>query len=1111
MNIQVGDVIRGSVFPEPVKVLGISHIGSTLVKLEAVGISSKKFYEPVLNIDELSALTRASECDVRFTGNPEQVFLYLEAARIRNAFQFDPLYGVSVSQVDPLPHQIEAVYHYILKNPIIRFLLADDPGAGKTIMAGLLLKELKYRGLVNRVLIIAPGHLREQWMREMKERFQETFTIVDRGVMNASWGQNVWTDRAQVITSLDFAKQDDVMFALKDSSWDLVIVDEAHKMSATRYGEKVNKTARYQFGELISQITKHLLFLTATPHRGDPENFRLFLDLLQPGFFANTDILASSIRDRDNPLFLRRLKEDLRGFDGAPLFPPRHVETVKYWLSDKEKELYNAVTKYVGEHFDKALKKDKRNVAFALTILQRRLASSTRAIRKSLERRRDRLEELYRKGQLYYETGYTEDALEDMEESERWQKEQELLEKVTSADTLEELKREIDSLSGLVALAREVEKAEVETKLVRLKEVVEEMRLRETDTKLLIFTESRDTMEYLAEKIAKEWHYTVTTIHGGMNMDARIRAEHEFRNRAQIMVATEAAGEGINLQFCWLVVNYDIPWNPNRLEQRTGRVHRYGQIHEVHIYNMVAIDTKEGKILNTLFEKLDRMRHHLGSDRVFDVIGDVLPGTSLKDLIVEAISNQRTMDEILAEIDRVPDEEAVKRVRETTMEALATKHIDLGRILGEQRLAIENRLVPEYIEKFFVRAAQALGLRMEKRTDGLWRIPVVPFEIRNQPYTFRSKHGEVAREYLKVSFDKETSYKTQAEFVSAGHPLMEAVLETVMTKFASDASSGTVFIDPDGRKDGLLWFMTGEVRDKRGDVAGRRLFCIYQSANGGLFSVNPSLVWDLKPALRPDEKAGVGGIPIHKEDVTAFALENHLLPYRDELLEQRKRDAAVKEKYGLSSLDYMILESEGKLADYETKKLKGENVPDVTLIQERRRREDLQRKKERLLEDIETETRLYPSEPEVLAVVRVLPGSLPEEMKSDEEIEAVGMKVAMEYEKDQGRNPEDVSSKALGYDIRSLDAQGGYRYIEVKARAGIGAVTLTLNEWVMANRLGGEYWLYVVERAADNPVLYLIQDPAANLKPEEEIEIVRYVVRDWRDKAFRTKKGAMAG
>ncbi len=1107
MSLQPGDIITGSIFSEPVKVLAYRTISPSLTKIEAVGLHSKRYYDPILNPAELAALTKSSEQHLEFTGEAENVFLFLEGMRVRNAFQFDPLYGVSISQIHPLPHQIEAVYHHILKNPNIRFLLADDPGAGKTIMAGLLFKELKYRGLVNRVLIVVPGHLKDQWLREMKERFGEKFLVVDRGVMNASWGQNIWTENNQIITSLDFAKQEDVMFALKDSSWDLVIVDEAHKMSAYRYGDKISKTARYQFGELISQITKYLLFLTATPHRGDPENFRLFLDLLQPGFFASSEMLAASIQNKDNPLFLRRLKEDLRNFDNAPLFPPRQVETVKYKLSEAEMELYNAVTTYVEQNFNKALQKEKRNVTFALTILQRRLASSVRAARKSLERRRDRLQELYKKGQLLQDLGYTEDYVEDLEENIRWQKEEELLEKLTSAETLEELKEEIEKLDELVLLAKEVEKQEIETKLKRLKEVVEEERLRETGTKLLIFTESRDTLEYLAEKIGKKWGYSVATIHGGMGMDARIRAEHEFKNRAQVMVATEAAGEGINLQFCWLMVNYDIPWNPNRLEQRMGRIHRYGQRNEVHIYNLVAADTREGRILEKLFEKLNRMREHLGSDRVFDVIGDILPGVSLKDLILEAIAGRRTMEEILAEIERVPDEEAILRVKEATMEALATRHLDLSRIIGDQRIARENRLVPEYIEKFFLRAAQKLEIKCEKRQDGFWRVSSVPFEVRNQPYEFKIKYGEVHREYLKVAFDKEAAFNAQAEFVTMGHPLMEAVLETVFKKYQQDAARGAVFIDPDGRKNGLLWFLTGEIKDGRGEVAGRRLLCIYQAVDGRFSSVNPSVIWDLKPR---DEGGPVeqetAALSTSKEDVIAFALNHQLLPYREELLQQRQRDAALKEKYGLRSIESMILESEAKLADYETRKIKGENIPEVTIIQESRKREELEQKKIRLQDEIRAQTSLYPSEPEVLAVIRVLPGvSLPDGMASDESIEQVGMELAMRYEREQGREPEDVSAQALGYDIRSVDAAGNCRYIEVKARAKSGAIALTPNEWLLANRLGDEYWLYIVEQAATAPVLYTLQNPAAHLKPEEVVEIVRYVVKDWRNVARRAE------
>lgn len=470
MEINQGDILKSSFWPEKVRVLSSKSIGPDQLRIEAAGQETSRFYNPILSDIDLQEVEIIQDNELCFTAEGEALFLYFEASRIRNAFQFDPLYALNVSQINPLPHQIEAVYHYILQNPKIRFLIADDPGAGKTVMAGLLLKELKYRGLIERTLIVVPGHLKDQWLREMKEKFLENFSIVYRSTVNAHWGQNVFEDSNQLIVSLDFAKQDDVTHALKDSRWDLVIVDEAHKMSAYSYGDKVSKTQRYYLGEILSNISNFLLFMTATPHRGDPENFRLFLNLLESGLFANTNMLNESIQNQDNPLFLRRLKEDMRDFDNSPIFPPRRVETIKYTLGEDEKGLYNKVTEYVQNYFNQALAKEKRNVAFALTVLQRRLASSVYAIRTSLERRYKRLNELYEKGQMIQEAGYyDEESIEDLEERERWKKEEELLEKLTSAETLEDLKDEINKLSDLVQHAREVEKLESETKLVELK------------------------------------------------------------------------------------------------------------------------------------------------------------------------------------------------------------------------------------------------------------------------------------------------------------------------------------------------------------------------------------------------------------------------------------------------------------------------------------------------------------------------------------------------------------------------------------------------------------------------------------------------------------------
>jgi len=1110
-SLKVGDVIEGPFWPERVKVVSFKRVGNSM-GVSGVGLQTNKYYSNILSKDDVSKIKIIEMKRRDFSFDPESFFLVIEGKRIRLAHQFDPLYAVNVSQIDPLPHQIDAVYFHILRNPKIRFLLADDPGAGKTIMAGLLLKELKQRGLVNRILIVVPGHLKDQWIRELKEKFGETFRFIDRAVMEASWGRNIWLEENQAITSMDFAKQDDVMLSLSEANWDLVIVDEAHKLAAYEYGEKITKTQRYKLGELLSKNSTFLLFLTATPHRGDPSNFRLFLDLLEPGFFATNELLMESIRNKDNPLFLRRLKEDLKKFDGTPIFPPRKVHTIKYRLSEDEKRLYNEVTNYVEKYYNKALtieeERRKRNVTFALLILQRRLASSVRAVRKSLERRREKLAELLDKGTLIQEVGYaSEEVFEDMPEQERWRLEEELLGKLTSSKTLDELREEIEKLDDLIRIAKEVERKEIETKLNELKRVMEIEKLKEKSEKLLIFTESKDTLEYLVDKL-RDWGYSVTYIHGDMNLDKRIAAEHEFKETAQIMVSTEAGGEGINLQFCWLMVNYDIPWNPNRLEQRMGRIHRYGQQYEVHIYNLVAVDTKEGRILEKLLTKLEIIGEQMG--KVFDVIGDVvsayLPtGKTLQDLIVEAITNRRSLDEILSDFEKIPDEEAIRRAREAALEGLATRHIDFTRILGEMRVAKENRLVPEYIEKFFIKASEKLGLNVERRKDGFWRITNVPYELRNVSYNFKIKYGVVFKEYGKISFDKEQAFKGQAEFVAPGHPLIEAIIDKIFEKYGNEIERGAVFFDPSCNLDGYIWFLEGEINDGSGTMAGKRIFALYQDRQNIIRQVPPSIIWDLKPA----NHAPVNVIQefIENEDnIVAFAIENVLTEYLNEIRTQREHDAEIKRKYGIKSLTDLILQQEIKLIDYETKKAKGIEIPEVVIQNETRKRDELYRKREELEKRINAETHLTLSPPKILGVIAVAPiPQTEDELKEDRETEEIGMRIAIDFEKAQGRIPEDVSLQNLGFDIRSRTSNGEFRYIEVKARAKEGKIALTPNEWLMAHRLGNDYWLYVITNTKTKPELYTIQNPASKLKPNEEIEIVRYIVNkeEWKNVAKR--------
>jgi len=1092
-EIKENTVLQGSRWNEPIRVIKAERHSEYTV-ISAVGLNTKQYYYELLLPEDLYEIQILPEAEFPdFSGDPDVFFLGIEAHRIRLAYEFDPYNAVNISQIDPLPHQIDAVYNCILRKPRIRFLLADDPGGGKTIMAGLVLKELKYRGVVRRTLIVVPGHLKFQWQREMKDKFREFFEIIDRDVVNAYWGKNVWADKNQCITSMDFAKQEDILDALREVSWDLVIVDEAHKMAAYVYGEKVDRTERYKLGQVLSKNSSHLLFLTATPHKGDPENFRMLLSLLEPDMFVNMSILNKSIAQKENPLYIRRLKEDLKDFDGKPLFPPRYVHTIKYGLSRPEKRLYEAVTEYVMNYYRKAIERENRNVALALLILQRRLASSVRAIRKSLERRRERLKEMYDQKSVIGEEILIPEDIEDLPEYERW-KYEEKVEKLTLAKDLDELKQEIDELDILVKLAKEVEAMETETKLTELKKVMDTLNLQEEgNKKLLVFSEFKDTMDYLVEKL-RSWGYKVTFIHGGMDQDRRIAAEGEFRRESQIMVATEAAGEGINLQFCWLMVNYDIPWNPVRLEQRMGRIHRYGQRNEVHIYNMVSVDTTEGQILDRLFEKLELMRIQLGSDRVFDVIGEIFEGISLEQLIKDALANKRTIDEILATIEAIPDKELIDRIRKATAEGLATKHIDLSKIRQERQKAEENRLVPEYIESFFLKGFPRFGGVVEKRHDGFYRIIKVPADLRNISIEFKNAYGTVDKNYPKISFKKEEALSGEAEFVAPGHPLLEAVVERVLEQFKQLGGRGSVFLDPGGRLEGLIWFMQGEIRDGLNNVVGRRLFAIYQDKAGDIKEVPSSLLWDLKPASEniPDE---IRIMARDKESIVSYVISTVLQDYKKELQESRAREIEIKKKYGLESLNMLVSESTRKILEYRMKEVKEGKDMSLSINREEEEKERLLKRRDELLRNVELERSLKLSPPAILGVVAVIPSPVKREevMEESGEVEEAGMRVAIEYELKHGRKPEDVHLQNLGFDIRSTGA-GETRYIEVKARATEGRIALTPNEWMAAQRFRDDYWLYIVTNTLKDPELHIIRNPVESLKPIEEVEVVRYII-----------------
>lgn len=1101
MQIQRGDTVQGHRWPEPVEVNHVEHVGD-YIRLIGVTLHSRQHIDQLIHPDEISTL-KVSKLTTSFTAPPTDIFLCLEAKRYRYASLYDPLLAMNTSKIEPLPHQIEAVYGYVLRLPRIRFLIADDPGAGKTIMAGLIIKELKLRQLVSRILIVVPGHLKDQWRRELRERFEERFTIIDRSFLDAFYAENAWEREAQIITSIDFAKQDSVISSLSSSHFDLVIVDEAHKMSAYQYGDKLTKTGRYKLGEILSQISEHLLFLTATPHKGDPENFRLFLDLLEPGFFATAEMLYESILQKDNPLFIRRIKEDLKDFDGKPLFLPRHVRTLSFDLgknSPHEKDIYNELSKYVNTQYNKALTRDKkRNVAFALVILQRRFASSMYALLRSLERRKKRLLELLEGPQEppKHAQDFDFEEIEDLSEADRW-KEEEIWETLSVAENREELLKEIETLERLSQMARDVIGNEGELKLRELKDTITKLDTKFPGEKIIIFTESRDTLEYLQKRIVS-WGHTVSTIHGGMRLEERIETEKIFKNDTQILVATEAAGEGINLQFCHLMINYDIPWNPNRLEQRMGRIHRYGQTKEVYIFNLVAEDTREGKVLKRVFEKIDEIKNALGSDKVFDVLSEVIRGKNLATLLVEAAANTRNIDEILSEIEIDVDEKYVASVKEKLGESLATHYIDFTSIKEMADRAREYRLIPEYTQAFFETAFSLAGGKYKTRKDGFINIQTVPMVIRDiaREDTFKKSFGTLLRKYPKVTFDKEIAFKTSdAEFISFGHPLFEATLEWVEQSLSEKLKIGGTFEDPDGIMDGFAVFYEGEIKDGRGNVAGKRLFPFFVDRESGEVKyLNPAFVWDLARdnTIQSPQTFSQDNIEQLRKKVLN-ALIPELEKYKESLAQERKRQASIKEKYGIKSLEHLIIKLDGDLIKLYDRRARGEKV-ELVIGNKEEQKKRYEKALVTLKQTIKQEQVLTMSNPSCIGAIRVVPAQKFEPgMKKDLDIELVGMNIAMEFERENGREPEDVSSENLGFDIRSTDKHGRKRYIEVKARAHKGSVALTQNEWFKAKRFGDDYYLYVIMDAASEPRLHIIRNPAKVLLPEMKIENVRYVV-----------------
>ena len=1039
IQLDEGQVLTGPLFSEPMLVETVRENGSGVWVVGMVGQRSELFRRVTLTAEDIFGL-KIADAVLSHSGDGRRLRLALQAYSLGIAYEFDPYFGLSISRVDPLPHQLEAVYDHLLKLPSVRFLLADDAGAGKTIMAGLLIRELKLRGLVDRVLVVCPANLSFQWQRELKEKFDEQFLVLKGGDIRDQFGVNQWLERKRVITSLDLAKREDILPGLRQAHWDLVVVDESHK------------SQRYRLGELLRDSSDHLLLLTATPHKVDPQNFTLFLQLLDRDAYGDVKSIREAMDRRRAPFYLRRTKEAMvyfpeRETDGTwtarPVFTKRIARTADFAIDGAEFELYQEITRFVKRQSrradDESDNPRARAVGFLMSLYQRRLDSSTHAMRRSLENRARRLDEGLKQARELVRTIPPDlpdwDELDEFEDAERERLER-MVEAVTLAGNAEHVREEIAELRQFAEQARAVERSGTEAKLERLRRVMQaEGFFDRPAQRLLLFTEFKDTLDYLMERL-RGWAFRVGCIHGGMKPGSRdepgtrLHAEQQFREGGiQVLVATEDAGEGINLQCCHILFNYDIPWNPNRLEQRMGRIHRYGQRRDCLIFNFVATNTIEGKVLERLLDKLQEIRDALDDDAVFNVVGEVLPSARVERVLRDYYAGRLGESDFEERILRDVDESSFRAICQTALEGLAAKKLNLDLLVERRARAKERRVVPETISRFMGAAAKdaALALKPLRKLPHTFQPGRTPIGLkryqRDEDWTF----SELAVRYPWLSTDRGTAEAHNLEWVTPGHPLFEALAPPRLRLGTGRLRHGSLLPLAGPRRTGSVGLLQcargGNGLDR---VIHERLFAIELRVGSTPRPRDPGVLADVTPAPAPNGLPAVAGLP----EETAWLNENALVPFVEEVRSDRQAEVGrVSEHVELSLTEILqrLDEEIGRAADEVASGAAG--AEGRLALAERRHAEVLTRR-ERRREELERQRAVTLQGVERLASALVLPHHESDvldlrRLRPHPETEMTAMRVAMEYEAAQGRKVYDVHEENLGYDVTSLDLQTG--------------------------------------------------------------------------------------
>ena len=1125
-DLQAGAFIGGLAPGGAAKVVHIEWFGDQAVKVTYEDAKGAVGNRLVYRNEERSLDVVEAGRPWSFDGDGALLRLVSEACRIRLAHLFDPYLAVHTSRIEPLPHQITAVYGEMLPRQPMRFLLADDPGAGKTIMAGLFIKELMIRGDVDRCLVVAPGGLVEQWQDELRQKFGLPFDILTRDQVEAARTGNPFAERNLLIARLDvLSRNPDLQSKLKAArEWDLIVCDEAHRMSASFFGGEVKYTRRYQLGQLLGAHGRHFLLMTATPHNGKEADFQLFMALLDADRFEGR--FRDGVHQADVSDLMRRVtKEELLRFDGKPLFPERRAYTIKYELSSAEAALYAEVTTYVREEMNRAERfaaegddKRRQNVGFALQILQRRLASSPAAIHESLRRRRERLEarlaeeRLVKRGREAHLTAgpglpvWSEDdeaEIEDAPGDEAEATEEAILDQATAARTITELATEIETLGRLEAQAAALRRSGSDTKWTELNGILDHPLMTDGEgnrRKLIVFTEPRDTLNYLTDRIRTRLGRpeAVVVIHGGVGREERRKAVEAFTHDKEVLVlvANDAAGEGINLQRAHLMVNYDLPWNPNRLEQRFGRIHRIGQTEVCHCWNLVAADTREGEVYSRLLDKIEVARAALGG-RVYDVLGRLFEARALRDLLMEAIrygERPEVKERLFQVVDDAADRQHLLDLiadRALVRDTMTTA--DVARIREEMDRAEARRLQPFHIQTFFLEAFQHLGGRVNPREAGRWEIARVPGSVRERDRLI-GIGAPVQSRYERICFEKDKINQPPiAAFVCPGHPLLDATMDLVLERHRDLLKRGAVLVDErdDGAAPRALFYLEHAVQDGRVGREGRqqvvsqRLQFVEIDESDGMRDAGPAPYLDYRP-LRDDERSLLTEAlraPWLSGDVegkvvghaVAQTVPRHVVEVRTRRLpeiDKVEREVTARLKKEINHWDH-------RAEDLKARERAGKQTR-LSAGQAEARANELADRLQRRLAELARERDISALPPQVRGGALVVPGGLLRRTAAPAAaarewgettaegraaVERLAMEAVMTAERALGHDPRDVSAERLGYDIESReDGSGPLRFIEVKGRArGAETVTVTRNEILTALNKPEAFILAIVE------------------------------------------------